>query len=185
MYLSPWTGAKYLWAVAETVGGLDGYRTSGRPHLAPLRPKDWQWIAAARVHWGGKRRTYVIDLRNDVIYGDMPELSAEEPFTCIYAGRDVSDEVTMSPVEVGAIAFEDEHGAVRIFVCNHFDKPRNVLVEFRGQHGPASTWRPARCARCTHRQPERPACACGQARRRSADRAGLIGAVLDPSQSLC
>ena len=31
MYLSPWTGAKYLWAVAETVCGLDGYRTSGRP----------------------------------------------------------------------------------------------------------------------------------------------------------
>jgi len=28
MYLSPWTGAKYLWAVAETVCGIDGYRTS-------------------------------------------------------------------------------------------------------------------------------------------------------------
>ena len=84
------------------------------------------------MHWGGKRRTYVIDLRNDVIYGDMPELSAEEPFTCIYAGRDVSDEVTTSPVEVGAIAFEDENGAVRIFLGNHLDKPRNVLVEFRG-----------------------------------------------------
>ena len=132
MYLSPWTGAKYLWAVAETVGGLDGYRTSGRPHLAPLRPKGWEWVAAARVHWGGKRRTYLIDLRNDVIYGDMPELSAEEPFECIYAGRDVSDEVTTSPVEVGAIAFEDDRGAVRIFLGNHLDKQRNVLVEFRG-----------------------------------------------------
>ena len=41
MYLSPWTGAKYLWAVAETVCGLDGYRTSGRPHIAPLLPADW------------------------------------------------------------------------------------------------------------------------------------------------
>jgi len=38
MYLSPWTSAKYLWAVAETVCGLDGYRTSGRPHIAPLLP---------------------------------------------------------------------------------------------------------------------------------------------------
>jgi hypothetical protein len=132
MYLSPWTGAKYLWAVAETVGGLNGYRTSGRPHLAPLRPKDWQWIAAARVHWGGRRCTYVIDLRSNTIYGNMPELSAEEPFTCIYAGRDVSDEVSTSPVEVGAIAFEDESGAVRIFVGNHLDRPRNVLLEFRG-----------------------------------------------------
>jgi glycogen debranching enzyme len=132
MYLSPWTGAKYLWAVAETVGGLDGYRTSGRPHLAPLRPKGWQWVAAARVHWGGKRRTYVIDLRNDVIYGDMPELSAEEPFTCIFAGRDVSDELTISPVEVGAVAFEDEKGAVRIFLGNMLDRARNVEVEFRG-----------------------------------------------------
>ncbi|MEO7202939.1 MAG: amylo-alpha-1,6-glucosidase [Candidatus Tumulicola sp.] len=132
MYLSPWTSAKYLWAVAETVGGMDGYRTSGRPHLAPLRPKGWDWVAAARVHWGGKRRTYVIDLRNDVIYADMPELSAEDPFTCIYAGRDVSDEVTTSPVEVGAVAFEDEEGAVRIFVCNMLDAARNVSLEFRG-----------------------------------------------------
>lgn len=132
MYLSPWTGAKYLWAVAETVGGLDGYRTSGRPHLAPLRPKGWQWVAAARVHWGGARCSYVIDLQNNIIYGNMRELSAEEPFTCIYAGRDVSDEVTISPVEVGAIAFEDEEGAVRIFLCNMLDRARNVLVEFRG-----------------------------------------------------
>lgn len=132
MYLSPWTGAKYLWAVAETIGGLNGYRTSGRPHLAPLRPKDWQWIAAARVHWGGKRCSYVIDLVHDRIYGNMAELSAEEPFTCIYAGRDVSDEVTISPVEVGAIGFEDDQGAVRIFVCNMLDRPRPVQIEFRG-----------------------------------------------------
>ncbi|HEY9084709.1 MAG TPA: amylo-alpha-1,6-glucosidase [Candidatus Tyrphobacter sp.] len=132
MYLSPWTGAKYLWAVAETVGGLDGYRTSGRPHLVPLRPKGWEWVAAARVHWGGRRCSYVIDLRNDVIYGDMPELSAEEPFTCIHAGRDVSDEVTTSPVEVGAVAFEDENGAVRIFLGNLYDRARDVAVEFRG-----------------------------------------------------
>ena len=132
MYLSPWTGAKYLWAVAETIGGLDGYRTSGRPHLVPLKPKGWQWIAAARVHWGGKRCSYVIDLLRERIYGDMPELSAEEPFTCIYAGRDVSDEVTISPVEIGAIAFEDDHGAVRIFVCNMLDRARPALVEFRG-----------------------------------------------------
>jgi glycogen debranching enzyme len=132
MYLSPWTGAKYLWAVAETVGGLNGYRTSGRPHLAPLRPKDWQWVAAARVHWGGRRCTYVIDLRSNTIFGDMPELSAEEPFTCIHAGRDVSDEVATSPVEVGAIAFEDEAGAVRIFLGNLLDRGRDVLLEFRG-----------------------------------------------------
>ncbi len=133
MYLSPWTGAKYLWAVAETIGGLDGYRTSGRPHLTPLRPEGWQWLAAARVHWGGRRCSYVIDLKNDAIYGDMPELSAEEPFSCIYAGRDVSEEVTVSPVEVGALAFEDESGAVRIFLGNLLDRERNVLVEFRGR----------------------------------------------------
>jgi len=132
MYLSPWTGAKYLWAVAETVGGLDGYRTSGRPHLAPMAPESWNWVAAARVHWGGKRRTYVIDLKSKTIYGDMPELSAEEPFTCIYAGRDVSDEVVTSPVEVGAIAFEDEAGSVRLFLCNLHDLPRQVELEFRG-----------------------------------------------------
>ena len=44
----------------------------------------------------------------------------------------MSDEVTVSPVEVGAIAFEDDAGAVRIFVCNMLDVARHVLVEFRG-----------------------------------------------------
>ena len=132
MYLSPWTSAKYLWAVAETIGGLNGYRTSGRPHLVPLRTKDWQWVAAARVQWGGRSCTYVIDFLNNQIYGDMRELSAEEPFVCLYAGRDVSDEVTTSPVEVAAIAFEDDEGAVRVFICNLDDRARHVSVEFRG-----------------------------------------------------
>jgi hypothetical protein len=71
-------------------------------------------------------------LVGDTIYADMPELSAEEPFTCIYAGRDVSDEVTTSPVEVCAVAFEDENDAVRIFLGNMLDAPRDVQVEFRG-----------------------------------------------------
>jgi glycogen debranching enzyme len=133
MYLSPWTGAKYLWAVAETIGGLDGYRTSGRPHLVPLRPSGWKWVAAARVHWGGRLCTYVIDFERNVIYANMPELSAEEPFVCMYAGLDVSAEVTTSPVEVGAVAFQDEQGAVRVFLCNMNDTARNVSVEFRGR----------------------------------------------------
>jgi hypothetical protein len=132
MYLSPWTSAKYLWAVAETVGGLDGYRTSGRPHLQPLRPQGWQWVAAARVHWGGNLCTYVIDFERTTIFANMRELSAEEPFVCMYAGRDVSEEVTTSPVEVGAIAFEDDEGAVRLFLCNARDQARTVSVEFRG-----------------------------------------------------
>ncbi len=62
----------------------------------------------------------------------MRELSAEEPFVCMYAGLDVSDEVTTSPVEVAAVAFEDEEGAVRVFVCNLNDQARNVSVDFRG-----------------------------------------------------
>jgi hypothetical protein len=132
MYLSPWTSAKYLWAVAETIGGLNGYRTSGRPHLVPLRIKNWQWSAAARVQWGGRSCTYVIDFERNQIYADMRELSADEPFVCLYAGRDVSDEVTTSPVEVAAIAFEDDEGAVRIFACNLLDQARHVSVEFRG-----------------------------------------------------
>ncbi len=62
----------------------------------------------------------------------MRELSAEEPFVCMYAGADVSDEVTTSPVEVGAVAFEDDDGAVRVFLCNLHDQARSVSVEFRG-----------------------------------------------------
>ncbi len=132
MYLSPWTSAKYLWAVAETIGGLDGYRTSGRPHLVPLRPRGWKWMAAVRVHWGGQCCTYVVDFERNSVFGNMRELSSEEPFLCYYAGKDVSDEVTTSPVEVGAVAFEDDRGAVRVFLCNLNDQARNVSIEFRG-----------------------------------------------------
>ena len=133
MYMSPWTSAKYLWAVAETVCGLDGYRTSGRPHLSPLIPPEWNWTAAVRVRWGAGRCTYVIDTKRRLIFGDMREASAEEPYRCIYAGRDVSDEVTTSPFEVGAVAFEDEGGAVRMFICNSLDAAREVSIEFRGR----------------------------------------------------
>ncbi len=133
MYLSPWTGAKYLWAVAETAGGLDGYRTSGRPHLSPLVPAEWAWVGAARVRWGSGCCTYVIDVVAKRIYGDMRELSAEEPYACVYAGRDVSDEVEASAPEAGVIAFEDEEGGVRAFVCNLLDGPRDVTLSFRGE----------------------------------------------------
>jgi hypothetical protein len=133
MYLSPWTGAKYLWAVAETVCGLDGYRTSGRPHIAPLLPADWTWTAAARVHWGGRRHSYVIDAERKIIVGDMDFASADEPYRVFFAGRDVSDEIRTSPVEVGAVAFEDERGAVLIYLCNDRERARDVTVEFRGR----------------------------------------------------
>jgi hypothetical protein len=133
MYLSPWTGAKYLWAVAETVCGLDGYRTSGRLHLTPLLPADWTWTAAVRVHWGGRRHSYVIDAERKIVIGDMDFASADDPYRVYFAGRDVSDEVRTSPVEVGAVAFEDATGGVRIYVCNDRDRPREVVVEFRGQ----------------------------------------------------
>lgn len=133
MYLSPWTGAKYLWAVAETVCGLDGYRTSGRPHLSPLIPSGWTWTAGVRVRWGAGRCTYVIDAAHQTIYGDMREASAEEPYRCLYAGVDVSDEIVTSPIEVAAVAFEEEGGAVRAFVCNLFDMSREVSLDFRGR----------------------------------------------------
>ncbi len=133
MYLSPWTGAKYLWAVAETVCGLDGYRTSGRLHIAPLLPADWTWTAAVRVHWGGRRHSYVIDAERKIIVGDMDFASADEPYGVYYAGRDVSDEVRTSPVEVGAVAFESENGGILIYLCNDRERARDVTAHFRGE----------------------------------------------------
>ena len=133
MYLSPWTGAKYLWAVAETVCGIDGYRTSGRLHLVPRVPATWQWTAAARIHWGGTRHTYVIDHAAKRIVGDMRAASADEPYRVFYAGTDVSEEATITPVDVAVVAFEDAAGAVRIFAGNPADKARNVAIEFRGR----------------------------------------------------
>jgi glycogen debranching enzyme len=133
MYLSPWTSAKYLWALAETVCGLDGYRTSGRPHLVPLLPPAWSWAAAVRVHWGGRRHSYVIDAERQRIVGDMDFASADEPYQVFYAGRDVSDEVRTAPVEIAAIAFEDAAGAVRIYACNDADHAREAVLDFRGE----------------------------------------------------
>jgi hypothetical protein len=86
-----------------------------------------------RVHWGGRRCSYVIDVKRKTIFGDMREVSADEPYRCVYAGNDVSGEVTTSPIEVGAVAFEDERGAVRVFLCNLLDAAREVTLEFRGR----------------------------------------------------
>jgi glycogen debranching enzyme len=133
MYLSPWTGAKYLWAVAETVCGIDGYRTSGRLHLSPRVPAGWAWTAAARVHWGGRRHTYVIDHVGKRVIGDMQQATADEPYAVLFAGTDVSAEATVSPVDVAAIAFDDGAGGVRLFICNQNDRARNVAIEFRGR----------------------------------------------------
>ena len=38
----------------------------------------------------------------------------------------------MTPIEVGAVVFEDEGGAVRAFICNLDDAARDVALEFRG-----------------------------------------------------
>jgi glycogen debranching enzyme len=132
MYLSPWTGAKYLWAVAETVCGIDGYRTSGRLHLAPLVPAGWAWSAAARVHWGGRRHTYVIDHGEKRVIGDMRAASADEPYAVWYAGTDVSDEATVTPIDVAVVAFDDGAGGLRLFACNQNDRARNVAIDLRG-----------------------------------------------------
>ena len=119
--------------MAETVCGIDGYRTSGRLHFVPRVPPEWQWTAAARVHWGGKRHTYVMDHVGKRIVGDVPAASADEPYSVFFAGRDVSDEATVSPVDVAAIIFEDDANGLRLFVCNPADQARNVAIEFRGR----------------------------------------------------
>src|ERR1700686_3299966 len=101
--------------------------------MAPLLPAGWTFSPAVRVHWGGRRHSYVIDAERKIVVGDMDFASADEPYVVYYAGRDVSDEVRTSPVEVGAVAFEDAHGAVRIYVCNDRDPPRDVVLQFRDE----------------------------------------------------
>jgi hypothetical protein len=131
MYLSPWTGAKYLWAVAETVGGLDGYRLDDDCSLRPALPESWRWSAAARVRRHGRHLTYVIDAENGCIYTDAADLRAAAPYRAVFLGRDVSDECLVSPVEICALAFENEQGEVRIFLGNTEDADRTVDLEFR------------------------------------------------------
>ena len=108
MYMSPWTSAKYLWAVAETVCCLDGYRASSGLFLSPAIPAGWAWTAVGRVRFGGGRATYVIDVAAKTIYGDTRDAVAEEPYRYVYAGTDVSHEAVVSPAEVGVVAFEEE-----------------------------------------------------------------------------
>ncbi len=132
MYMSPWTSAKYLWAVAETVCGLDGYRTGALPHITPVLPSAWKWAAAVRVRRGAGCWSYVIDAQRKLIFSDLRDISAETPYRCVHAGTDVSDEAITSPIEVAAIVFEEEGGVVRAFLCNPDDMVRVVSLEFRG-----------------------------------------------------
>jgi len=131
MYMSPWTSSKYVWAVAETVGGCDGYRTSDEIAFSPLLPAGWRWSAGVRVRLGASRCTYVIDTATSTVYGDIREAVAREPFRYVFAGTDVSEAVAVHPCEVGVVAFESESGNVRAFVCNLDDGERDVELVFR------------------------------------------------------
>jgi glycogen debranching enzyme len=133
MYMSPWTSAKYLWAVAETVCGLDGYRASSGLCLAPAIPNGWAWTAVGRVRFGGGHATYVIDVAAKTIFGDVRDAEAEEPYRYVYAGTDVSHEAVVSPPEVGVVVFEEEAGTVRAFMCNMLDMSRDASLELRGR----------------------------------------------------
>ena len=132
MYMSPWTSAKYLWAVAETVCGLDGYRSSGEIAFTPLLPTGWQWSAGIRIRLAGGRATYLIDAATSTVYGDLPLAEASAPYRYVYAGRDVSDAVSVSPREVGVVAFRSDDGRVRAFACNLADREREVEITFDG-----------------------------------------------------
>ncbi len=85
------------------------------------------------MHWGGRRRTYVVDAVAHRIVGDLAFASADEPYRVLYAGTDVSSEATTSPVDVAAIVFEDSRGGVRAFLGNQDDHRRHVSLEFRGR----------------------------------------------------
>ena len=134
MYLSPWTGAKYLWAVAETVCGLDGYRTSGRLHLVPRVPPEWRWTCgrpgslgrpAAHLRCGPRRQA------NHRRHAGARRLTS--PIRSSLPAGTSATKPPSRPQEVAAIAFEAAGGGVRLFICNPFDRSRNVAVEFRGR----------------------------------------------------
>ncbi|GAC1307078.1 MAG: hypothetical protein NVSMB21_10610 [Vulcanimicrobiaceae bacterium] len=130
MYMSPWTSAKYLWAVAETVCGLDGYRASAPPAFAPSLPSGWRWSGGVRVRLGSERHTYLIDGANATVYGDLPAASAGDAYAYVYAGIDASERVTVFPREVAVVAFEEPTGDVRAFACNLDDADRDVELRF-------------------------------------------------------
>ena len=111
MYMSPWTGAKYLWAVAgnRRRSRRLSYERAATSFAARSRPAGSGSPAFGCAGEAAAVRTSSTWVRK-CIYGDMREASAEEPFRCIYAGRDVSDEATVSPIEVGAVVFEDQGG---------------------------------------------------------------------------
>jgi hypothetical protein len=75
----------------------------------------------------------VIDAERKVIVGDMDFASADEPYRVYFAGTDISDEIRTSPVEVGAVGFEDGRGSILIYLCNDREAAREVTVDFRGE----------------------------------------------------
>ena len=144
MYLSPWTGAKYLWAVAETVGGLERLSHERPSASRAASPEGWQWVAAARVHWGGRRCTYVDrsaqrhDLRRHAgafgrraVHVHLRRPRRERRGDDL-AGRSRCDRLR-GRERRGADLRRQPRWTARA-TCS---------LEFRGQHRAASTWPPA------------------------------------------
>lgn len=83
MMLSPWFAPRYLWAVIESVAGLqfaaDGAGMRLEPHLAPA----WQWLGVANLPYRGKDLTWVTVRAPDLqTYGnfDLPDCPAHHHY---------------------------------------------------------------------------------------------------------
>ena len=120
--------------------------------------RDWQWIAAARVHWGGKRRTY----RHRPAQQRHLRRHARalgRRAVCVHLCR------TRRERRSDDLAGRSRRHRFRRRTRRraHFslqrpgDEPRNVLVEFRGNTAriDMAAGRAARSA--SHRQAQRPA----------------------------
>ena len=74
----------------------------------------------------------MIDAERHIIYTDTADLTARVPYRTVYLGRDVSEDCEVSPAEMALVAFEDDHGDVRVFLGNLDDADRDVHVTIRG-----------------------------------------------------
>jgi hypothetical protein len=137
MRLSPWEPPRFLWAAVEGVLGL--MLSTGLPHINPLIPPDWKWVALRRLLYHGRELSYFVVRLADgfQVYADC-EIETEGQAR-VY-DEDVSSGVAMFSAAAAVVAFA-KGSALAILIGSVSSRTEMVQIDISALVDASKTYR--------------------------------------------
>ena len=124
MRLSPWEPPRFLWAAIEGVCGL--MLAPDAPHIAPVVPHRWGWVAVRRLCYHGGELSYFAARQKDGFVVYVTGAAKTDAHSERYE-KDVSDDVAAFSAVAAIIAFARRDGFA-ILVGNVSDETATIPV---------------------------------------------------------